>query len=366
MDTLSILYNIGAFVITIGVLVTIHEFGHYWVARKMGVKVLRFSVGFGKPLIIKRAGEDQTEYVLAAIPLGGFVKMLDEREGGVDAAELDRAFNRKSVWRRFAIVAAGPVFNFIFAIAAYYLIYLAGVSGIKPVIGEITVPSPAHSAGIVMQDQILAVNGIETPSWEKASFTLLEEAVDAQQITLKVQGPDLQIKNKTIDISKLNLLQEKQIDLLTDLGLSTWRPDIPPYIDEVVAGGAAEAAGIKAGDRVVVLDGQIIKNVNQWVKSIRANPERELDLIVNRDGQQLPLKIRPRLKQQDGETFGFIGVMNRIEIPEEVRLEMEVVEQYGPVSALFQSIDKTWRMSWLTLRVLGKLVVGEASVKNLS
>ncbi|MCP4187573.1 MAG: sigma E protease regulator RseP [Gammaproteobacteria bacterium] len=363
---LSILYNIAAFVIAIGVLVTIHEFGHYWVARKMGVKVLRFSVGFGKPLLIKRAGEDQTEYVLAAIPLGGFVKMLDEREGDVDTAELDRAFNRKSVWRRFAIVAAGPVFNFIFAIAAYYLIYLAGVAGIKPVIGEVAVPSPAHSAGIVMQDRILAVNGIETPSWEKARFTLLEESIGAQQITLKVQGVDLQIQDKAIDISNLGLLQEEQIDLMTDLGLSTWRPDIPPYIDEVVVGGAAEAAGIKAGDKIAALDGQTIRNVNQWVEIIRANPERELDLVVNRDGQQLALSLRPRLKQQGGEAYGFIGVMNRVEIPEEVRLEMEVVEQYGPVSALLQSIDKTWRMSWLTLRVLGKLVIGEASVKNLS
>ncbi len=366
MDILSILYNIAAFVIAIGVLVTIHEFGHYWVARKMGVKVLRFSVGFGKPLLIKRAGEDQTEYVLAAIPLGGFVKMLDEREGDVDTAELDRAFNRKSVWRRFAIVAAGPVFNFIFAIAAYYLIYLAGVAGIKPVIGEVAVPSPAHSAGIVMQDRILAVNGIETPSWEKARFTLLEESIGAQQITLKVQGVDLQIQDKAIDISNLGLLQEEQIDLMTDLGLSTWRPDIPPYIDEVVVGGAAEAAGIKAGDKIAALDGQTIRNVNQWVEIIRANPERELDLVVNRDGQQLALSLRPRLKQQGGEAYGFIGVMNRVEIPEEVRLEMEVVEQYGPVSALLQSIDKTWRMSWLTLRVLGKLVIGEASVKNLS
>ncbi len=366
MDIFSILYSVAAFAVAIGVLVTIHEFGHYWVARKMGVKVLRFSVGFGKPLLIKRAGEDQTEYVLAAIPLGGFVKMLDEREGDVDAAELDRAFNRKSVWRRFAIVAAGPIFNFIFAIAAYYLIYLSGVAGIKPVIGEVTVPSPAHSAGIVMQDRILAVNGVETPSWEKARFTLLEESVGAQQITLKVQGLDLKIQHKTIDISNLGLLQEEQIDLLTDLGLSTWRPDIPPIIGEVVAGGAAEAAGIKAGDKVVALEGNAIKNVSQWVEIIRANPERELDLVVNRDGQQITLNIWPRLKQEDGEAYGFIGVMNRIEIPEEVRLEMEVVEQYGPVSALFQSIDKTWRMSWLTLRVLGKLVIGEASVKNLS
>lgn len=345
---------------------TIHEFGHYWVARKMGVKVLRFSVGFGKPLWTKVAGEDQTEYVIASIPLGGYVKMLDEREGDVDSTELDRAFNRKSVWRRFAVVAAGPIFNFIFAIAAYYLIFLAGVAGIKPVIGEVTVPSPAHTAGLIKQDLILSVNGVETPSWEKARFTLLEKAVDEEQLILEVQGVDLQIREKVIDISDLGLLEEEQIDLLGKLGLSSWRPDIPPVIEEVVPGGAAEAAGVMAGDTIVSLNGIAVTNVHQWVKTIRENPEIRLDLVVNRDGNRTLLNITPRRQQDNGEVYGFIGVRNLVEIPEEIRLEMEVVEQYGPVSALLQSLDKTWRMSWLTLRVLGKLVIGEASVKNLS
>ena len=366
MDIISILYNIAAFIVAIGVLVTIHEFGHYWVARKMGVKVLRFSVGFGKPLFIKRMGEDQTEYVLASIPLGGFVKMLDEREGDVDPSELDRAFNRKSVWRRFAIVFAGPAFNFLFAIAAYYLIFLAGVAGVKPVIGEVENPSPAYRAGIVMHDRILAVNGVETPSWEKARFILLEESVGEQSITLKVQGADLQIREKTIDISNLALLQDEQIDLLGELGITSWKPEIPPLIDEVIPGGAAESAGMQAGDKIVSLQGEAIRNVNQWVETIRANPGREMDLVVNRGGNNVALKLVPGTKQQDAEVYGFIGVKNLIEIPEDIRLEMAVVEQYGPVSALFESVDKTWRMSWLTLRVLGKLVIGEASVKNLS
>ncbi len=366
MDIISILYNIASFVVAIGVLVTIHEFGHYWVARKMGVKVLRFSVGFGKPLFLKRMGSDQTEYVIAAIPLGGFVKMLDEREGEVDTTELDRSFNRKSVWRRFAIVAAGPIFNFIFAIAAYYLIYLSGVAGIKPVIGDVSVPGPAYSAGILKQDRILSVNGIETPSWEKARFILLDESVGQTQLTLQVQGADLQIDDKVIDISKLAILQDDQIDLMKELGISAWRPDIPPIIDEVIAGGAAEAAGVLAGDHVVSLDGQMIVNVNQWVELIRANPLRSMSLVVMREGESRTLAITPREKQADGEIFGFIGVQNLIEIPQSIREEMAVVEQYGPVSAMMESLDKTWRMSWLTLRVLGKLVIGEASVKNLS
>ena len=366
MDIISIIQSIVAFIVAIGVLVTIHEFGHYWVARKMGVKVLRFSVGFGKPLWLKRMGEDQTEYVIAAVPLGGFVKMLDEREGDVNPAELDRAFNRKSVWKRFAIVAAGPAFNFIFAIAAYYLIFLVGVAGIKPVIGEVAKPSPAYTAGLVKQDRILSVNGVETPSWEKARFVLLEEAVGQESLVLEVQGRDLSIQQKVIDISNLGLLQEEQIDLMGELGLSTWRPDIAPIIDEVIAGGAAEAAGVVAGDRVVSINGQAVRNVNHWVETIRANPGKTLDLVVKRNGDTTKLQLVPGTQQADGETYGFIGVKNLIEIPEEVRREMEVVERYGPVSAMIASLDKTWRMSWLTLRVLGKLVIGEASVKNLS
>lgn len=366
MDILEILYNLLAFIVAIGVLVTIHEFGHYWVARKMGVKVLRFSVGFGKPIWLRRAGPDQTEYVIASIPFGGYVKMLDEREGEVEAHELERSFNRKSVSRRFAIVAAGPVFNFLFAILAYYLMFMAGVSGVKPLIGEIDNPSPAYSAGIQQRDLILAVNGIDTPSWEKARFTMLQEAVDADRLVLKVQGADLQIHERVIDIAGLELLKSDQIDLMRDLGISTWRPDIPPVIAEVLADGAAEEAGILAEDRIVALDGVAIENARQWVQLIRANPGKTLALRVLRDESEVELELTPRSRTEDGETFGYIGVRNRVDVPESVRREMTVTERHGPIDAMFEAVDKTWRMSWLTLRVLGKLITGEASVRNLS
>jgi len=366
MDFLSVIYSIASFVVAIGVLVTIHEFGHFWVARKMGVKVLRFSVGFGKPLWTKKAGSDQTEYVLASIPLGGYVKMLDEREAEVSEAELGRAFNRKSVWKRFAIVAAGPAFNFIFAIVAYYLIYLAGVAGIKPVIGEVVNPSPAYSAGVLSQDTILSINGVITPSWEKARFTLLEESIDRGTITLEVQGLDKQISDKKLDISGLRLLQDEQVDLMGEIGLSMWRPDIPPIIDEVIPDGAAAASGLKAEDRIFTIDGLKIINVSHWVDVIRANPEKTLSLVVLRDEQKVTLQLRPAMREEKGISFGFIGVKNRVDIPLEIRREMEVIERYGPVGALGEALDKTWRMSWLTLKVLGKLIVGEASVKNLS
>jgi len=366
MDFLGIIYSILAFIVAIGILVTVHEFGHFWVARQLGVKVLRFSVGFGKPLWLRKSGADQTEYVIAAIPFGGYVKMLDEREGEVEEHELSRAFNRKSVWRRIAIVVAGPAFNFLFAILAYYLIFLVGISGVKPVIGEIIIPSPAHTAGVQQGDLIISVNGIETLSWERARFAMLEESVSAEQIILQVQGRDLQIRDKVIDIRELALLKEEKIDLMRDLGISTWRPDVPPIIDEVLPDGAAQQAGLLAEDKVLSLENITIINASQWVNLIRANPETEMALSVLRDGEKVELTLTPRSRTEAGETYGYIGVRNRIEIPESVRQEMMVTERYGPLQGIGEAVDKTWRMTWLTLRVLGKLVTGEASVRNLS
>ena len=366
MDFLGIGYSIVAFIVAIGVLVTVHEFGHFWVARKLGVKVLRFSVGFGKPLWMRKSGPDQTEYVIAAIPLGGYVKMLDEREGEVEPQDLERAFNRKSVWRRIAIVAAGPAFNFLFAILAYYLIFLAGVNGVKPVIGEVNVGGPAYTAGVQQGDLILSVNGIETRTWERARFAMLEESVSEPQIVLRVQSSDLQIRERVIDIAELSLLKEEQIDLMRDLGLSTWRPNVAPIIAEVLADGAAAEAGVLAEDKILSLDGNDIINAHQWVQQIRDNADVPMSLVVLREGQSVELVITPRNRTEAGATYGYIGVRNRIEIPAEIREEMSVTEHFGPFSAMGQAIDKTWRMSWLTLRVLAKLVTGEASVRNLS
>jgi len=366
MDFLGIIYSILAFIVAIGVLVTVHEFGHFWVARKLGVKVLRFSVGFGKPLWLWKSGVDQTEYVIAAIPFGGYVKMLDEREGEVEEHEQARAFNQKSVWRRIAIVVAGPAFNFLFAIVAYYLIFLVGVSGVKPVIGEISNPSPAYTAGVQQGDLILAVNGIKTSSWERARFAMLEESISAEQIVLQVQGQDLQIRDKVIDIRALELLKEEQINLMRDLGVSAWRPDVPPIIAEVLPDGAARQAGLLAEDKIISLDNVVIVNATQWVNHIRANAATEMALRVLREGEEVELTITPRSRTEAGETYGYIGVRNRIEIPEAVRREMMVTERYGPLQGIAEAADKTWRMTWLTLRVLGKLVTGEASVRNLS
>ncbi len=366
MDLISIFQSALAFIAAIGILVTIHEFGHYWVARLCGVKVLRFSVGFGKPLWTKKAGVDQTEYVLAAIPLGGYVKMLDEREGEVVAEELERAFNRQHVSKRLAIVVAGPMFNFLFAIAAYSLMYISGVNGIKPYVGEVINPSIAWSAGVQQKDLIMSVNGVETLSWEKARLTLMQEAVDGAVLQMQVQGKDFQIRDLQLDTSQLNFLQDEKTDLLKQIGFGMWRPKIPPQIDEVIIGGAAEAAGLKAGDKIISLDGKTVDNIRLWVDLIRANAEVELPLVVKRDGQRVELLITPRVKMDEGKEIGYIGVRNVVVIPEEMRQQLRIVEKYGVIDATLEAIDKTWQMSVLTLKVLAKLVVGEASVKNLS
>jgi regulator of sigma E protease len=362
----SFIYSALAFIAAIGILVTIHEFGHYWVARLCGVKVLRFSVGFGKPIWSRRAGKDQIEYALAAIPLGGYVKMLDEREGEVEEAEKHRAFNRQPVAKRIAIVAAGPMFNFIFAILAYSLMYMNGVSGLKPFIGDIQPNSVAAVAGVMDKDLIVSINGVATPSWDKARFQLLQQSVDNNLLKLEVKGKDQRIRDVTLDIRNQEILQDESTDVLDILGMHMWRPQIPPEIDEVIPGGAAAAAGIQAGDRIQSLNGQPIQNVHQWVDFIRAHPEQELDLVVLRDGIKKHLLVTPRSKQDNNEIIGYIGVRNVVVIPEAIRQEMKSVEKYGLVDAFTEAVNKTWQMSTLTLKVLGKLVTGEASLKNLS
>ncbi len=366
MDITTFITSALAFVAAIGILVTIHEFGHYWVARLCGVKVLRFSVGFGKPLWLRKAGKDQIEYVLAAIPLGGYVKMLDEREGDVDESEKHRAFNRQPVSKRFAIVAAGPAFNFIFAILAYSLMYMNGVSGLKPFIGDIQPQSVAAQAGLREKDLIVSVNGVATGSWEKARFQLLQQSVDHRLLTLEVQGANYQLRDVALDIRDQAVLEDEGTDVLELLGFSMWRPQLPPQIDEVIAGGAAEAAGMQAGDLVQSLNGQKIENVHQWVDYIRAHPSQTMDLLVLRDGVKKRLSITPNPKQDKDETIGFIGVKNVVVIPEDIRREMRSLEKYGFFEAVAESVNKTWQMSALTLKVLGKLVIGEASLKNLS
>lgn len=359
----SVLTSAAALIVTLGVLIAFHEFGHYWVARRMGVKVLRFSIGFGKPIWMRRAGKDQTEYAIAAIPLGGYVKMLDEREGDVAEADLPRAFNRQPVGKRIAIVAAGPVFNLVFAVLAYFIIYSTGVTGVRPFIGEVQSDSAADHAGFHVGDEILSVAGHSTPTWSSARLTLLDESLDKATVPVEVQ--DKEHKHRLLQLTLSGLTaQQKEADIIQHLGITTYRPPIPAVIGQLEKGGAAERDGLQVGDRVTAADGKPVKDWGDWVELIRKHPEQQLKIEVERKGVIQIIQLTPaRLKTDEG-VIGHIGAAPKI--PKSQPQDYLTVVKYGPVEALSVAVSKTWQMSVITLRLIGKMIKGELSVKNLS
>ncbi|MCP1726624.1 regulator of sigma E protease [Natronospira proteinivora] len=361
---MSILIAIGGFVLAIGVLVTVHEFGHYLAARLCGVRVLAFSIGFGKPLIRRRAGRDQTQYQLGAIPLGGYVKMLDEREGAVAEGEAHRCFNRQSIPRRATIVLAGPAFNFLFAILAYWAIFVAGIPGIKPIIGEVSSQSPAAEAGLTAEDEILAVNSRQTPTWRSANVELLDGILNDRPIDLRVlrDGQEYELSLSVDPTDRRSLTEPGQ--LLSGLGLQPWFESLPPVIDELSEDGAARAAGLVSGDRVEAVDGQAVENWRQFREAVAARPGESIDIRVNRDGETRNISLTPRAIEGEEGPEGRIGAGPKV--PPELVERMRSEERYGPVAALGMGVMNTAEMSRLTLRMLWRMVNGEVSVKNLS
>jgi regulator of sigma E protease len=359
----SVLFSLLAFIIAIGVLVTVHEFGHFWVARRLGVKVLRFSVGFGKPLWTRTFGADRSEFVLAALPLGGYVKMLDEREGEVAPEELPRAFNRQPVSTRVAVVVAGPLFNFLFAILAYWLMFVAGVPGLRPVVGDVTPGSPAAASGVIAGDEILAIQGEATPTWESAIMSLLDASLDERDaIRLDVRDPDGADRNLTVRLAQSGELLEKG-GVLHNFGIEPWQ--LPAVLDEVVAGEAAEQAGLQSGDLIVAADGKPISGWNDWVEYVRARPDQPIQVEVRRNGARLGLELVPRRVTEGGAAHGFIGASVRL--PDDGQhATMRVVVRHGPLEAVPAALGKTWEVTTLTLRTLWKMLTGKASVENLS
>jgi regulator of sigma E protease len=355
--------SLAAFLLAIGVLITVHEFGHYWVARKMGVKVLRFSIGFGKPLWTKRGGADQTEYVLAAIPLGGYVKMLDEREGEVASEELNRAFNRKSLKARFAIVAAGPIFNLAFAVVAYWIIFMLGVQGMTPIVGPVEANSAAAIAGLQERDRILSVDGETTTTWSGVNLALIDSILARDSVAITVEDMDRRVREVSIPVvDRAELMRDNR--LLENLGIGIWRPELPPVIGQVIGGGAAAAAGLMSGDRIISADGEAIGDWRAWVLYVRARPAQNIDLIVNRDGKQLTIELTPKRISEGDKQIGRIGA--GVQVPDGLYDDLRAVERYGPIDSIGVALKKTWSMSVLMLRMLGKMVVGEASVENIS
>jgi regulator of sigma E protease len=356
---MSLLHTVLWFLVAIGVLVVIHEFGHYLAARLAGVKVLRFSVGFGKPLFSRRLGRDQTEWTVSALPLGGYVKMLDEREGTVPAGEVHRAFNRAGVWRRIGIVLAGPMANFLLAVVLYWALFLNGLPALKPMIGEPPAGTPAAIAGLVAGDEIERVNDTGIRSFQDLRLTLLRAGVAGSRVELGLKS------GRTVELDA-GSVQTDQLDQdpLQPLGISRFDPEIPAVIGRVVEGGAAARSGLQAGDAIRMVNGSTLTTWQEWVRLVRASPQQTLKIEVVRDGRSLELQVVPDSVVEAGTPTGKIGAAPHVDEAIFASLMTEV--RYGPIEGLVQGVAKTWDMSVFTLEMLGRMVLGQVSWKNLS
>jgi regulator of sigma E protease len=360
---MDMLYTIGITLVTLAILIAVHEFGHFWVARRCGVRVLQFSIGFGPPLLRWRDSLG-TQYSIAAIPLGGFVKMLDEREGEVPAADLGAAFNRKPVLQRIAVVSAGPLANFILAVAVYWGLFMAGESGYAPVIGEVEAGSPADLAGLEAGQEITAVDGAETPTWQALSFRLLDRIGDTGSIALAVKYPGSDVVYESQAHVERWLSGEEQPDLFGGLGITLYTPDVPPVVGQVVGGGAADLAGIQPGDRVITADGVPMPLWMDWVDYVRARPGMPIEVEYQRGDELRRVSIVPEAAVDDsGETLGRVGL--GVELPE---MPQELLRTFdrGPVEALGAAVQRTGELAVLTLNSIKKMIIGLISPKNLS
>ena len=365
---LQFLISIASFIVAIGVLVAVHEFGHFWVARKLGIRVLRFSIGFGKPLYRRVLGMDPVEFVIAAIPLGGYVKLLDEREGNVAERDLPRAFNRQPVWKRIATLLAGPGFNFIFAIALYWVLFTAGVPAFKPVVGEITPDSIAARAGLRYEDEILQIDGQPTPTLEAATLAIIEDLTDDGTIDMRVRGVDGTERDLSLAVGDRTRELTEPEALLPGLGFETWRPRVKPIIGAVNKGTAGERAGLKVGDEILAIDGVQIQHFQELVNRVKPNPGRTVRLEVRRAGAVLELPVTIGSDTQGGRKVGLIGIAPQDQRIPTDRSEEDVrtLQQYGAVAAASQAAAKTWDTSLFTLRIIGRIITGNVSLQAIS
>lgn len=368
------LTSLFAFILAIGILVTIHEFGHFWVARKSGVKVLRFSVGFGKPLW-KYVAKDQTEYVIAAIPLGGYVKMLDEREGHVPDEQVHQAFNRQNVWKRIAIVAAGPIANFILAIIISTIVFLIGMPSERPYLAAPDADTPAAKANVPEGAMILAINELDVSSWSKARLRFLDAYLQTpERVELKLQTEEGGIEFINLDLREYKLLKEVG-DPLGMVGLMPYRPKMDVIIAETLPESAAEKAGLQANDLVLQVNGQAVMNANDFVKQIKNHANKPMTLLIQRSNaaddpdavtKDMEVVVNIGERSVDGQMVGSLGAKIASPYTKEMREKFIFLDQQPFFSAIANGVQQTWQFSILTLKAIGKMLVGEASLKNIS
>jgi regulator of sigma E protease len=360
---MSLIQTLAAFVVALGALIVFHEFGHYLVARLCGVKVLRFSLGFGRVLWSRHSGRDRTEWALSAFPFGGYVKMLDEREGPVAAAELHRAFNRQSVGRRSAIVLAGPAANFLLAILLYWVLFVHGVPGIRPVVGQPAAGTPAAAAQFSPGELIIRIGDQDVTTWQDVRWALLEHALRKDVASVEVHAEQGTIVFRRLDLSGITS-DQIDADLMQAVGLTRFQPRLRPVIGKLISGGAAERDGLREGDEILEVDGKRIQVWDDLVAVVIDSPGRSLEFRVRREGSEKSLAVTPEPRQEGGKRVGRIGAAVHSDESVAKRLVTEV--RHGPVAAAGKAMARTWEVSAFTLKMLGKMIVGDVSLKNLS
>lgn len=367
-------WSLVAFIVLLGIIITVHEWGHYFVARRCGVKVLRFSIGFGKPLWM-RVGSDGTEYVVAAIPLGGFVRMLDEREGEVPADQLAFAFNRKPVAQRFAIVAAGPLVNLLFAVLLYWGLFVAGSQQLAPVIGSVEKKSPAAVAGMRVDDEVLTVDDIAVRSWDDIALRVVAWVGDSGDIRFVVRSGAAGIERDiAVPVAAFMRGQESSSPMRA-LGIAPWLPPLPATVGAVMpeleqngrkVSSPAQIAGLRQGDRIVSVDGVSVVDWNDWVEVVRASPDQALALDIARGDGRLQLTLTPLRMEQGGRAVGVAGIgMAPLRWPQDWPAEYVRDIRYGPMEAIGQALFATWDRSVLTVVSIGRMVSGKMSADSI-
>ncbi len=365
----EVLGSIWWLIVALGLLVTFHEFGHYWVARRCGVKVLKFSVGFGRSLW-SRTAKDGTEWAVAAIPLGGYVKMLDEREGEVDPKEVDEAFNRKPVGQRIAIVAAGPIFNLVFAVFAFWIMFMIGVPESRPIVGE--VQGIAAEAGFQAEDEIVSLDGERTKTWSHALLALITHALDRDTVQVEVEQANGERRTFDLDLSQLGA-DFREDRTLEAVGIDPWRLDRPPIVGNVTEGSGAEAAGLRAGDRITTIAGEEVPNWN-WIPYLLAehSPRGEpLEVTYVRGSNTHSTTVTPQATPD-----GFFGLSKRYVLGiesasltpgQEAQIDRAYMTlRHGPLEGLGEAFKETWRLTSATVGLIGRMITGSASVRNVS
>ena len=361
---MSILVTIVSFLVTVGVLVVVHELGHYAAARMMDVKILRFNVGFGRALKVWKRGRDQTEWAIATIPLGGFVKMLDEREGDVRPEERHRAFNRKSVWARIFIVLAGPIANLLLATLVYWVLFIAGMPGVKPVLGDPAPATPAAAAGLANGDTVRAIDGEPVYTWNDVRWLLLKDAVKRDAADVEVQSQGGAVVTRRMELAGLSK-DDLDRDFLGKLGLRPFRPKAPARLGHVLPGSAAERGGLQQGDLVRAISGKPVASWYDFTAIVSASPGKPLDMDLGRGGGEVRLRVVPDSVGEGDARIGRLGV----EAPPELKREydrMTTTVRYGPFTAFGKAVQKVVDLSSFSLKMLGRMAIGQVSWRNLS